>query len=167
MQQGYAPAGITAGVADPFGVPDAVSLAGVQFGHAENPVRVRPVGDGGIDDPGLRVVDQRHRLARSVFGQAENGQIGTVQHLSPGRRVLAGFLGQAESFQVIPPLQPLLDLQAGGAFLAVDEYFCRHVTYSWAAPPIPSPGRPQFKHKQRKRAFRLGTPFEIRYSDAV
>jgi hypothetical protein len=67
------------------------------------------------------VADQADRLARRVVRQAEDHQVGGVEQLGPGGGVLAAFGRDRQQLEVRAADQPLADLQAGGAGLAVDE----------------------------------------------
>ena len=126
-QHGDGGAGITAGIGHPLGGGDPGRLFGPVFGHAVDPVPMGPVGNGGIDQAGIGIVDHGDGLARGVFRQAQDGKIGPVEHLGPCRRVLAPVLVEAQELHVAPACKPVADLQARCARLAVDEYGCRHL----------------------------------------
>ena len=70
--------GVAAGVGHPAGELDALALAGQQLGKAVHPALGGAVGGGGVDDPGLGVVDQRDRLFGGGVRQAEEDQVGLV-----------------------------------------------------------------------------------------
>jgi hypothetical protein len=89
-------------------------------------MRTGPVRRGRVDHPQRRVLDQGGGLARRLVGQAENRQIGPIEHLGPAVGVLPLRLRQAQELDVGPSGQPGADLQAGGAHIAVDENPCRH-----------------------------------------
>lgn len=75
----------------------------------------------GVDHSHLGVVDSRHGLAGGVIGQAQQGDVGAVDGLAAALRVFALGLGQGQQAQVAAALQAGMDLQAGGALVAVDE----------------------------------------------
>lgn len=82
----------------------------------------------GVDHPHLGVGDGRHRLARRFVGQAQDGDVGGIDGLGAAPRILAVGLGQGQQAQVGAAAQPFVDLQAGGALVAIDEYKrMRHV----------------------------------------
>ena len=72
------------------------------------------------------VVDEADRLLRRIVRQAEDDGVGRVQQLGARGRVLALAGIDRDELQVAPALQPLADLQAGGAGFAVDEDFRTH-----------------------------------------
>ena len=78
------------------------------------------MGGGGVNHTGVGVLDQAHRLHGGGVGQAEEHQIGLVDQPLSLCQVfpLVGIDG--EQFNIVPLRQPLVDLQAGGALLAVD-----------------------------------------------
>ena len=136
MDEHHRGQGITARVADPFRRGDAPGLLGVPFRQAVDPLGIAPVRRAGVDDAQVRVFDHGDGLARRRVGQAEDREIGGVQHLGAGARVLARRLGQAQELDVGAALQPRPDLQARGTDLAVDEDFCRHgVIRFWPSDP--------------------------------
>lgn len=112
--------GVTAGVGHPFGVPDPLPLAGQQLGEAVDPAGGGAVGGGGVHHPGVLVFDERHRLHGGGVGQAQEHQIGRVQETFALGGVLALVRVNAQQLDVVPGSQALVDLQAGGALLAVN-----------------------------------------------
>jgi hypothetical protein len=60
-----------------------------QLGQAEGPARRDAVRGAGVDDAGVGVGDQRHRLARGGVGQAQEGHVGGVEQAGALGRVLA------------------------------------------------------------------------------
>jgi hypothetical protein len=80
------------------------------------------VGGGGVDHAGGVRLDQRHRLASGVVGQAQDGHVRAVQRVATGVDILADRVGQADERQVAAALQALADLQTRGAGLPVDEH---------------------------------------------
>ena len=141
---------VAARVGDPLGAGDARRLLGVEFRQAIDPVRIDPVRGAGVDQARSRVLDHGHGLARRVIGQAEHREIGGVEHLGAGVRVLARALRQAQKLDIGAALEPPADLQAGGAGLAVDEDL-RHI------------GR----HIGRRIGRRIGAGLEARGHDSA
>jgi hypothetical protein len=125
-QQGHRGERVAPRVGDPFGRADARRLPAVQFRKAINPVRIGPVRRGGIDDPQRRVLDQSGGLPRRLVGQAENRQVGPIEHPGPPRGVFPLVFRQAQELHIAAPGQPRADLQASGAHITVDENFCDH-----------------------------------------
>ena len=72
------------------------------------------------------VLQQRDRLHRRRVGQAEEHQVGRVEELFPLLRVLALVLVDEQQLDVVPLPQALVNLEAGGALLAVDVDFRPH-----------------------------------------
>ena len=81
------------------------------------------MGGGAVDDPGVVVVDEGHRLHGGGVWQAEEDQVGRVEELLPLGGVLALVLVDQKKLDVLPGGQAVVYLQAGGALLAVDVYF--------------------------------------------
>ncbi|MNP23424.1 hypothetical protein D3C76_1161340 [compost metagenome] len=100
---------------------NAFGLLVVQFWQAIDPARGGAVRRTGVDHPHLRVVDRCHGFTSGVVGQAQQGDVGAVDGLAAALRVFALGLGQGEQAQVAAALQAGMDLQAGGALVAVDE----------------------------------------------
>ena len=80
------------------------------------------MGGGSVDDPGSRVLRQRHRLHGGGVRQAEENQIGLVHQPLPLGSVLPLVLVDEKELNILPSRQPVINLQAGGALLAVDIY---------------------------------------------
>jgi hypothetical protein len=77
-----------------------------------------------VDDLGLVAdhgVDHGHRLARRVVVQAQDDEIDLGHEFAFGRRVLAAIGRDAHHLDGGHALQPLANLQPGGAGFAVDE----------------------------------------------
>ena len=127
-QQGDGARGVAARVGHATGLAHGLFLARGQLGKAIDPARAHAVGGRGIDDLGARatgaafeLVDQGHGLAGGVVVQAQNDQVDTGQQLALGGRVFAPLGGDAHQFDGRHVLQPLPDLQAGGACFAVNK----------------------------------------------
>ena len=118
---------ITTRVADPQRAGDARILAGRHFGKAVYPVRMGAVCRGRVDDPHPRIADAGHGLSRCRVGQAQHHHVAIVGSLRTRGGVLAQAVRQGNEVDVRAPGQPLPDLQAGGALVAVDEYAEAHV----------------------------------------
>ena len=67
-----------------------------------------------------RVVDHRHRVARRGVGQAKDGDVARVEGDPAGGRVLAQ-VGRQRADAEFPAAEPVLQVEAGGALVAVDE----------------------------------------------
>ena len=114
-------------VADATRPADRVGLLGPDLGEAVGPALARAVGGGGVDDPHRVALDQRCALARRTVGQAQDRDVRGVQQAPALLDVLALARIDLEQGQVGAPGEPLADLQARRAGLAVDEYRRGHV----------------------------------------
>ena len=92
-----------------------------QFGNAESPAGRDAVRGAGVDDAGVGVGHEGHRLAGRRVGQAQEGHVGGVQQACALGRVLALVGVDLQHLDVTARGQVLVDAQAGRAFLAVDE----------------------------------------------
>ncbi|MCP1573168.1 hypothetical protein J2S30_001547 [Herbaspirillum rubrisubalbicans] len=79
------------------------------------------MGRAGIDDTDLGIFNQRHRFAGGGVGQAQQGDVGAVDGFGAAPRILALGWRQGQHAQVGATAQALVDLQTGGALVAVDE----------------------------------------------
>ncbi|MCY1196742.1 hypothetical protein D9M72_80920 [compost metagenome] len=120
-QEGDGASGVAARVAHAPGLRDQPALLRVHFGKAVDPARIRAMRRTGVDHADRRVDDGGRRLARGLVGQAQDGDVAGVDRLGAALRVLALRLGQRQQPQVGAAVQALMDLQAGGALVAVDE----------------------------------------------
>jgi hypothetical protein len=84
------------------------------------------VGGRGIDDAGIGIVDQRHRLFRGVIRQAKEGHIGFVDQALALGNILALVGVDFQQRDVGALGEVFIDLQAGRTFLAVDKDFIGH-----------------------------------------
>jgi hypothetical protein len=75
----------------------------------------------GVDHHRVGVAERRHQLLGRRIGQAEHGDVGRLGDLGALAEILAVGHRQLEQLDVGAVLQPVVDLQAGGAVLAVDE----------------------------------------------
>ena len=129
--QGDKARGVAAGVGDPLGCLDGIPLLLAQLREAVNPAWGGPVGGGGVDDPGIGVFHQLYRLHGSLVRQAEEHQVGLVHQLFPLGGVLALVFVDEQESDVLPARQPVVDLEAGGALLAVDvDFWFTHKHYT-------------------------------------
>ena len=80
----------------------------------------------GIDDAGVRVIDERHRFLGRVVRQAQESHIGFVDQALALGQILAFVCVDLEDRDVAALGEVFVDLQAGGAFLTVDKNFVRH-----------------------------------------
>ena len=106
---------------DALGVAQALALALVQLGQAVDPVVIRTERGAGVDDAGVRVVDQRDGLARGNVRQAQECDIGGIQEFGALGRILALVFGDAQELDIVALRQIVEQAKAGGAFLTVDE----------------------------------------------
>ena len=93
----------------------------VELGEAVGPAVGDTVRGAGVDHHGVGVTQRRHQLLGRRVGQAEHGDVGRAGDLGALGEVLAVGHRQLEQLDVRAVLQPVVDLQAGGAVLAVDE----------------------------------------------
>ncbi|MNT24948.1 hypothetical protein D3C72_1604480 [compost metagenome] len=121
-QQGDCAGGVAPGVAHSQGLRNPLSLAGAHLGKAVHPAGIRAVGGTGVDDPDLGIDDGSRRLPRRLIRQAQDRDIAGIDRLGAPLRVLAVGLGQRQQPQIAAPVEPFMDLQAGGALVAVDKY---------------------------------------------
>jgi hypothetical protein len=130
--------GIAAGIGYPLCAAQMVPPAFEDFGEAERPAGCRPVRGGGINHAGPVIVDQADRLDRGVIGEAEDDDIGVVQHLAPGSGILPTRLIDFEDREFRAPRQPLPYFKAGCAVATINEN-ARHSTILLRATiPVPS-----------------------------
>ena len=113
---------------DPSGGSDRVPLAWAQLGQSVGPARCDPMRGTGIDKAGATVagLDQRHRFAGGIVGQTQKDRIGLVDQLGATGNVLAPLGFDLEQVHTVMGKEPVTNLQAGSAFLAVDEHFALH-----------------------------------------
>jgi hypothetical protein len=89
------------------------------------------MGRTGVDHAHARAAHQRHGFARGVVGQAQQRHVAVVQRLGAVGRTLAMLGRQLQQAQIVPPGQPLLHLQAGGALVTIDENERGHGALRW------------------------------------
>ena len=90
--RGQEAGGVAAGISHPTGLSDDALWVLVQLREAIDPAGGGTVGGGGIDDPGVPVLNEPHRLPGGGIGQAEKHQVGRVEvffSAPPGRLRLA------------------------------------------------------------------------------
>lgn len=75
-----------------------------------------------IDYPNVGVYDARYSVACGLVGQAENRDVAGVDDFGATLRILAVFGAERDDPHIGPVAQTLMDLQSGGALVAVDEY---------------------------------------------
>ena len=126
IHSGNEAGGVAAGVGHPLGFDDGLPVAGGELGEAVVPAGGGTVGGGGVDDPGVGVFDHSHGLTGSVIGETQEDQVGGVQKLLPLGGVLALFVVDEQQLDVGAGGEPVIDLQTGGALLAVNVYFGFH-----------------------------------------
>ena len=129
--QGDKARGVAAGVGDPLGCPDGFPLLRAQLREAVNPAWGGPVGGGSVDDPGIGVFHQLYRLHGGLIRQAEEDHIGLVHQPFPFCGILALVFVDEQEPDVLPARQAVVDLEAGGALLAVDvDFWFTHKHYT-------------------------------------
>ncbi len=70
---------MAAGISHPTGLSDDALWVLVQLREAIDPAGGGTVGGGGINDPGVSVLNELHRLPGGGIGQAEKHQVGRVE----------------------------------------------------------------------------------------
>ena len=123
--------GVAAGVGHPLGRRNGLPLPLLQLRETVDPAGSGAVGGGGVDDPGVGIVHQGHGLPGRRVRQAEKHNIRRVHELFPLLRVLALGLVDQQQVDVRPEGQPVVDLQARGALLAVNI----HLWFQWGHLP--------------------------------
>jgi hypothetical protein len=116
---------VAAGVGDARGGRDPRRLLRRELRQAIGPVRVHPVRGAGIQQLGRICAQrggQRRALLGGVVGQAEHHQVHLGHQRLPRLRILAASRVDGADGDMWQQIQPLADLQAGGAGLAVDEH---------------------------------------------
>ena len=89
------------------------------------------MGSRRVDDPHIRVLDQRDRLDRARVGEAQKYNIRHVEKFLPLIKVMPLVLIYAEQFKIRSLPDPLINLEACRPRLAVDIHFCLH-----SCPPV-------------------------------
>ena len=120
-QQGDGARGVAAWVADPLGASNARGLGSAHLWKAIHPLRVRAVRRAGVDHAHGGVDDGGGCFAGRGIGQAQDGDIAAVDGLGAAGGVLAFGLGQGQQLQIRAATQAFVDLQTGGALVAIDE----------------------------------------------
>ena len=96
------------------------------LGEAIDPVRIDAMRGRRVDDDGVGVGDELHGFLRCIVRQAEDDGVGVVHQFGARGGVLAALGRDGDDLQVAALLEPLADLEAGGAGFAVDEDFSGH-----------------------------------------
>src|SRR6185312_8224991 len=118
--------GIAAGIGDAARLGDGGALLLRHLGEAIGPSRAGAMRGRRVDDAHRIALDEPHRLARGIVGQAEHHEVGAVQEVAPRRGLLAARGIDREEIEVAPSGEPPMDLQPGRAGLAVDEHLGSH-----------------------------------------
>jgi hypothetical protein len=79
-----------------------------------------------VNEPGSGIGRQRHRFARGIIGQAQDGNVGLAQEPASAPPDRAAARPASTSVDVCSALQPRYDLQAGCAVFAVNEDLGSH-----------------------------------------
>ncbi|MCY1531183.1 hypothetical protein D9M68_664020 [compost metagenome] len=82
---------------------------------------MRAVGGTCVDHPDGWIDDGVHRLACRGIGQTEDGDVAGIDGFRTTPWVPAFRRGKREQAEVGPAAQPFVDLQPGGALVAVDK----------------------------------------------
>ena len=123
---------MAARVGDALGGLDPGALILGQFRQAEGPRRIDAMRGGGVDHTGVRVVDQRDRFLGRFVRQAQESHVGSIDQALALGQILALVGVDLEHFDIAALGEVFVDLQAGGAFLAVDKDFVGHgVSAEW------------------------------------
>ena len=93
LDKGNEARGVAAGVRDALRLRDCSAAAG-EFGEAVFPAVRRAMRGRGVDDDGVRALDERDRLYCRRIGKAEKGDIAGVQRVAPCGDVLANLVGK-------------------------------------------------------------------------
>jgi hypothetical protein len=112
---------IAARVGDAVGGQKLLAVVLGHLGEAIGPAVGHAMGSAGVDHDGVGVTQRRHQLLGRGVGQAEHGDVGGLGDLGALAEILAVGHRQLEQLDVGPVLEPVEDLQAGGAVLAVDK----------------------------------------------
>ena len=118
-----------AGIGNAVRRGDPSPLALVHLRETEGPAVGGAMRGRGVDDPHAGAGNQADRLARRIVGQAEDDGVGAVEEFGAGRSVLALVGRDRQELEIGAAFQPLPDLQAGGAGLAVDEDCRSHFSH--------------------------------------
>ena len=93
LDEGYETRGVTAGVRNALRLRDHGASA-CELGEAVFPTVRRAVRGRGVDDYGIRVLDERHGLYRRRIGEAEKGDVAGIQRVAPCGNVFANLVGK-------------------------------------------------------------------------
>ena len=112
---------VAARIADPVGGEQLLALVLGQLGEAIGPAVGHAMRRRGVDHDRVAVTHRGNQLLGCRVGQAEHGDVGRLGDLGALAQVLAVGHRQLQQLDVRPVLEPVEDLQPGGAVLAVDE----------------------------------------------
>ncbi len=118
--------GVAAGICQQAGAADLIPLALAQLRQAVDPVRIRAVGGGGVNKTHPVALRQFHRFLRRRIGQAEENDVRGVDQAAPLIFVLPLIFIDQQKLNIVSGGKAVIDLQAGGAFLAVNINFRFH-----------------------------------------
>ena len=94
--------------------------------QAVHPAVGNPMGRAGVEDLGVACLEPLGGLGRRVVREAQDGDVGGLETLSPSLRVLALRLVDLEQLEIVAGDQPVTDAQARRARMTVDEDPVRH-----------------------------------------
>src|ERR1700739_3073986 len=131
-QQANCTGRIATGIGDTTCARNPLSLSQRHFRKAVCPVRPCAVGGTCVDYSEGRINNGLHCLARGGIRQTENGDVAGVNGFCATRWIFALPSAKREQSKVGPVAQPFVDLQPGGALVAVDENNGR--AHTWNTP---------------------------------
>jgi len=102
------------------------AMPGFKLFKTKDPIRVGPVGGGGIDQPCIAIGNHRHSFACAIVRQAQDSNIGIIEQLRPHLFIVPVSMGHGQHFHIITALHPGENLQTSGAMFAVDINFQFH-----------------------------------------
>ena len=117
---------MTAGVCHTGGSLDGCAVIVRQLGETVRPAVCCAVCGGCVNDAGVIVFDQGDGLPCRRVGQAQEHDVGCIQEPAAFFGIFALIFVDQQQLEVVTRAQTLIDLQAGGAFLAVDVNFGTH-----------------------------------------
>ena len=118
--------GVAAGVGDQLGVVNGLPLLRLEFRQTVNPALCYPVRGAGVNKAGISLRNPAGNLFGSIVRKTEYGNV-SFKHLTPAfLGAAAQFLRQRQEFNVFAAGHPLVDAQARGAGVPINENFGKH-----------------------------------------
>jgi hypothetical protein len=119
---------VAARIGDETGGTNLLALFLIHFGKAIGPVLMDAIGGRGIDDADIVIAGHhRDRFPGSIVRQAEDRNVGIVEHILAHRRIAALGLGYGQQLDIAATGKARADLQTRGAVFAIDEDLRCHV----------------------------------------